>query len=597
MKLEEASYVNLVAIAKADGILSQSELTLLDRYREALGVSEEFAKETLAKEKLITIGSKELKGKPGDRMHILKMMIRVAYADGKISKREKVLLNRVARSFGTGRVALRVLCWEIERELGIRRKLRISQSVAVAMIIIAAVVIWFTSQHFSSKTERQMDEARINFDELKKELGLERSQAEKALQLIRESQVDITANETALINRIEELEQMTADERNTVNALTAEQKKQQVQMKNEVERLRNELTRVRTLNTIFKDIEKEYGRSILLIFITYDLHLNKNRLTRASMGSGFFVSSTGHIVTNKHVVQPWKFSGDDIMLMEQGYAIDQASILMAAWPAGSIVKTTDGHLNIDTAYSTDKKNLKLEKTTPDTFVVQARRLDSGGIYQGKFHTHNEGDLAVLKADPSSPVIALPLAGTAGKLEKLDPVMVLGFPTGISILESTIAETSPSLGEVRKIEKSIMVTAPIFPGNSGGPLMDTRCNVVGVASAIFGDATLGSCIPSHYILSYLPSSSDLLKEISKHEAAKYYRAALDDLRLAEQRCTDDAERKTINEIKARLFKIRDQMIEKAQKAVDRAEKEKAFQNILSHFGPYWAREAIDSLRGL
>jgi len=49
-------------------------------------------------------------------------------------------------------------------------------------------------------------------------------------------------------------------------------------------------------------------------------------------------------------------------------------------------------------------------------VVQARRLDSGGIYQGKFHTHNEGDLAVLKADPSSPVIALPLAGAAEKLE-------------------------------------------------------------------------------------------------------------------------------------------------------------------------------------
>jgi len=368
-------------------------------------------------------------------------------------------------------------------------------------------------------------------------------------------------------------------------------------MKSEMDRLGKELARIRTLNTIFKDIEKEYGRSILLIFISYDLYLNKQRITRASMGSGFFVSSTGHIVTNKHVVQPWKFSADDIALIDQGYAIDQASMIIAAWTAGSEVKTAGGSLSIDTAYSTAKKTLALEKTTADTFEVQVRRLNSGAIYRGKFHTHNEGDLAVLKAVPSSPVIAIPLASSTEKPEKLDPVMVLGFPTGLNILESNIAETSPSLGEVRKIEKSIMVTAPIFPGNSGGPLMDAKGNVVGVASGIFGDATLGSCIPAQYIFPYLPSSADLLKEITKHETAKNYRAALDDLRLGKQRCTLDKERETINEINARLFKIRDQMLTDAHKGKNRAEKEKAYKNIVSSFGPHWAKEAVDRLNEL
>jgi hypothetical protein len=390
---------------------------------------------------------------------------------------------------------------------------------------------------------------------------------------------------------------MTADERDTVNALTAEQRKGQTLVENEVKRLRAELAKVRTLNTIFKDIEKEYGRSVLLIFVTYELVMNQNRIPRSSMGSGFFVSSAGHIVTNKHVVQPWKFSGEDILLMEHGYTLEQNSMIMAAWPASTVVKTATGHLDIDTAFSTVGNNLALEKTAPDTFEIRKIRLDSGAAYEGNFHVPNENDLAVLKAAPASPVVALPLAGTLEKPEKLDPVMVLGFPTGIDILESTRAETSPSLGEVRKIEKNIMVTAPIFPGNSGGPLVDARGRVVGVATGIFGGATLGTCIPTQYILPILPSSSELLNEIDKHEAAKSYRAALDDLRLAEQRCTEDKERKVIDEQRVRLLDIRDRMLEEAKAAVDRVQKKEAFQNIVQRFGPHWAREAVEFLRGM
>jgi S1-C subfamily serine protease len=594
MKLEEASFVNLVALAKADGLVSQSELSLLERYREALGLSEEFAKSTLAKDRLNTIGAKELKGKPGDRLHVLKMMIRVAYADGGISKQEKVLINRVARSFGIGRLAMRGLCWEIERELGIQRKLRISQAVAVAAILVAAVIVWLTYEHFSSSAERRMDETRISLEELREQMGLERTQAEKALRTVRASQEEITENETALLMRIRELEQMTADERDTLNALTAEQRSRQVQMEQEVERLRRELAKVRTLNTIFKDVEKEYGRSVLLIFVTYELVMNQNRIQRSSMGSGFFVSSAGHIVTNKHVVQPWKFSGEDILLMEHGYTLEQNSMIMAAWPASTVVKTAAGLLDIDTAFSTVGNNLALENTAPDTFEIRRIRLDSGAAYEGNFHVPNENDLAVLKAAPAAPVVALPLAGASEKPEKLDPVMVLGFPTGIDILESTRAETSPSLGEVRKIEKNIMVTAPIFPGNSGGPLVDARGKVVGVATGIFGGATLGSCIPTEYVLPLLPSSAELLSQIDRHEAAGMYRAALDDLRLAEQRCTDEKEREVIKEQRARLIGIRDRMIREARSEAERAKKAKGLQDVIDRFGPHWAKEAVEIL---
>jgi hypothetical protein len=366
-------------------------------------------------------------------------------------------------------------------------------------------------------------------------------------------------------------------------------------MQAEIERLRTELKRVKSLNTVFKEIEREYGGSILLIFTSYELVLNQQRIPQGSMGSGFFVSSTGHIVTNKHVVQPWKFTADAIMLMENGYTIDESTMLVAAWPAGAEFMTEAGQLNVDAAYSTLQKTLRVDRTTPDSFESRSERLETGMVYRGLFHTIDVSDLAVLKATSPVPVKALPLAEAGDRLAKLDPVMVLGFPIGINILETTRAETSPSLGEVRKIEKTIMVTAPIVPGNSGGPLIDARGRVVGVASKIFGEATLGSCIPPEYILPLLPEASDLLNTALELEAADSYRAALDDLRLAGLRSSGGSAEEAIGETRDRLLTIRDEMMTAARDAGDSNARKKAYQKIVDRFGPIWAREAVEKLR--
>ena len=267
MKLEEAAFVNLVALARADGLLSPSERSLLERYQEALGISKEFAEGVLEKETIRALGAKEIKGKPDDRRRVLKMMIRVAYAEDGISGKERLMINRVARSFGMGRIALKGLFLEIERELGIRRRLRVSQWVAVSTVVIAAIVVGLTFEHFSGKTEQRFDEARFDLDALKTELGLERSLAEDALQKVRRSQENLSQSETALSERLEELDKTGVRERDALKtALTAEQKAQQDKLKAEVERLRGELARVRSLNAVFQEIEKEYGGSILLIF-------------------------------------------------------------------------------------------------------------------------------------------------------------------------------------------------------------------------------------------------------------------------------------------------------------------------------------------
>ncbi|MBU0754042.1 MAG: TerB family tellurite resistance protein, partial [Planctomycetes bacterium] len=223
MKLEEAAFVNLVVLARADGLISSPENELLQKYREVLCISEKFARELSAKRDLKPIGTDEVKAKQTDRMQMLKMMIRVAYADGDLSQPEKRLIIRMALSFGVGRIALKGLFWEIERELGIKRKLRLSQIVAVATVIVAAITIWFFFRHFQEESRQRLDQANINLDEIKIELGLEKAKAEEALRGVRDSQENLARKEIDLEKRIRELDQKSADERASLKTVVTEE--------------------------------------------------------------------------------------------------------------------------------------------------------------------------------------------------------------------------------------------------------------------------------------------------------------------------------------------------------------------------------------
>ena len=595
MKLEEAAFINLVVMARADGVVTGSEEDMLEKYRESLGLTEEFAKGLLDRDDLRTVPMKNLAGKPEDRRQVLKMMIRIAHIDGRVSSRERQRVQRMANTFGFGKLALKALFLEIEQELGIRRRLRRSQLVAAVTIVVAAAIVWFAIDHFSAEADKHLSDAKIDIERLKQDLTFDRAQAAEALENVKASQLALDEKESELEKRLAELDVKGTAERNTLKeTLTEAQKTREKQLQGEVTRLREELARIRTLNAVFKDIEKEYGGSILLLYTSYDLVLGPNRIPRGSMGSGCFVSTTGHLVTNKHVVQPWKFSAEEIMLQDAGYAVDENSLRRAAWPAGATVKNAAGELSFDKAYTSEKKTLALYRATPDTFETMTRQLGTGMIFKGRFHTHDHGDLAVLKAETTEPVKPLPLALVREKIEKLDPVMVLGFPTGINILEATTAETSPSLGEVRKIEKSILVTAPIVPGNSGGPLIDAMGRVVGVASGSWGEATLGSCIPVSHVFALVPEASELVKTAETHEKDKAFRAALDDLRLAEGRTEKKDQLESIAAIRGRLLKLRDDEVKKAESLTEPTGRKKALEEVVKRFGPHWTPRAVDLL---
>ncbi|MBU0508330.1 tetratricopeptide repeat protein [bacterium] len=161
-----------------------------------------------------------------------------------------------------------------------------------------------------------------------------------------------------------------------------------------------------------------------------------------AQGSGFFVNDKGDVVTNFHVI-------------EGASSLD--------------IKTSDGKLHPVTA-------------------VLAEDM--------------EGDLAVLSVDvPVEVVRVLPVNVVLPRTA--ESIIVIGCPLG---LELTVSDGIVSA--VRNVEgfgNIVQITAPISPGSSGGPVVDMKGNVIGVAmGTIIDGQNLNFAIPGERVSSLVSS---------------------------------------------------------------------------------------------
>jgi len=121
--------------------------------------------------------------------------------------------------------------------------------------------------------------------------------------------------------------------------------------------------------------------------------------------------------------------------------------------------------------------------------------------EGIMGIETERDLVLLKITATR---TRPLSlGDSDSVEVGEPVYAIGNPQG---LEGTFSQGIVS--GIRKVgsDKLLQMTAPISPGSSGGPVLNTRGEVIGVSVAIFrGGQNLNFAVPSNYLKALIPKA--------------------------------------------------------------------------------------------
>ncbi|MFT6765440.1 MAG: serine protease Do [Alteromonas naphthalenivorans] len=161
-------------------------------------------------------------------------------------------------------------------------------------------------------------------------------------------------------------------------------------------------------------------------------------------GSGFFISDTGEIITNMHVID-----------QAQSVWIKIPSMGKAIIPAEVIGKAPE-------------RDLALLKITDQGKEIIKRELN---IEKFSFLKLGDSDL----------------------VSRADEVLALGYPLGQASLKSTSGVVSgrEHLGGKHLIQ----ISSPINPGSSGGPVLDLNGDVIGIAVAgVVSAQNVGYIIP-------------------------------------------------------------------------------------------------------
>lgn len=174
---------------------------------------------------------------------------------------------------------------------------------------------------------------------------------------------------------------------------------------------------------------------------------NSSKKIEQNIGSGFIISQDGLIITNKHVVSDTSAT----------YQI----------------------------LTNDKKKYTVEKIYRDPLNdLSILKISANGLKPLKL-----GDSSRLKLGQMAIAIGTPLG-------EFTNTVTVGIISGLG---RGITAGSPFEGYVEKLDNVIQTDAPISPGNSGGPLLNSGGLVVGINTAVAQEGqNIGFAIPANVI---------------------------------------------------------------------------------------------------
>ena len=119
-----------------------------------------------------------------------------------------------------------------------------------------------------------------------------------------------------------------------------------------------------------------------------------------------------------------------------------------------------------------------------------------------------GDMALLQIESETPLPALPL-GDSDDLQVGEMVVAIGSPVGFehSVTFGVISGKRRNFLRSSAVGGYLQTDAAITTGNSGGPLVNMRGEVVGVNTATIRRGTMGFAIPINAVKASLPQLHD------------------------------------------------------------------------------------------
>ncbi|WP_428389442.1 S1C family serine protease [Mucisphaera sp.] len=193
--------------------------------------------------------------------------------------------------------------------------------------------------------------------------------------------------------------------------------------------------------------------------------------TSGGLGTGFFISPRGHIITNYHVVE--------------------------------------GETRIAVTISREADDSREKIEIRDVRIIALQPHRDLALLQVEWDPEEHGEM------PEPTVIA-----SANDLDVGDLIFAVGNPLGLerTVTQGIVSSTTRTIGNLRFVQTD----ASINPGNSGGPLFNSRGEVVAVACAgftFFNGLAFG--IPARDLLDFLDNHDAYLYDPTQPQNGVHY----------------------------------------------------------------------------
>ncbi|WP_226666730.1 trypsin-like peptidase domain-containing protein [Metabacillus litoralis] len=167
-----------------------------------------------------------------------------------------------------------------------------------------------------------------------------------------------------------------------------------------------------------------------------------------------------------------------------------------------MVELEDGTVGSGFLYNEQGDIITNAHVVDGTSVVKVRTTDAKGYDGEVIGISTETDIAVIRVEGLKDIEPLTLSPST-ELEIGDEILALGSPLGFqnTVTTGIISGTDRELNvEPYFYENVYQISAPIAPGNSGGPLLDRKSgHVVGINSARIEQGSIGFSIPISTVL--------------------------------------------------------------------------------------------------